>query len=770
MAKEFKLDRRVTLKNHSIEGGHAGPSQFMTVPAGTSDELAALPRRVGSLAWDETLQQVVYDDGSGFGPIADGSGMALDFSNAEPSAVDIDLDGNKLVNVGAPVDPDDATNKSYVDTEISANITTVNGLDGAVVLAAGTNITLTPVGQTITIDASGGSPTGDNDSLSYFNASGNLDSNATAKFNDTTNSMAFGAEASGGILDSAGNGSLARGVAQDTNSLVQATGDGSHAFGNAINEGILQAVGIGSQASGYVEAATSVIAASAAGALAHGSVLDGATLDATATASHAFGAVTNTGGTGVTAIRSSGVASQAFGGAATDGIVTSQGAGSQAHGVAEDLNSAIMSSSVGSHAHGVVNTGGSIGSTGGGSLAYGSSTGSAVISTNGAGAAAHGSSDGSASTLSAGADGTHSHGKVQSGGTIEASGVGASAHGDSNPGSISASGVGSKAAGEVNNASSSITASGIGSFAQGQGTGGGDIVASGIAAMARGKADVGSQILASGSASISAGLAEGSAQGVQATATGSMAHGYANGSGSEISASSQGGFAGGSASGSSRVVSAQAIGALAHGSASGGNIISGGNGSVAFGDASAGTISATGTASLALGDNVVTNASYSAVIGLGHNNDSYATVTIGRFAPIPGGDPGSWVSTEPLLVLGNGANSGSRDTAFQVDKDGKITEKGAKIFPIRELSSTDSLSARTDQKIIMNDTLAGTNTIQFPPGENGLSYQFALATTNTGTWQFIPDGTDVFINDNPGSYPGQSVISLTYWNGVWYIL
>lgn len=44
-------------------------------------------------------------------------------------------------------------------------VTTLNGLSGAVVLAAGTNITLTPVGNTITIDAAGGG-SGANDTLS----------------------------------------------------------------------------------------------------------------------------------------------------------------------------------------------------------------------------------------------------------------------------------------------------------------------------------------------------------------------------------------------------------------------------------------------------------------------------------------------------------------------------------------------------------------------------------------------------------------------------
>lgn len=42
-------------------------------------------------------------------------------------------------------------------TGISAGVTSLNGLTGAVILAAGSNITLTPVGNTITIASTGGS-------------------------------------------------------------------------------------------------------------------------------------------------------------------------------------------------------------------------------------------------------------------------------------------------------------------------------------------------------------------------------------------------------------------------------------------------------------------------------------------------------------------------------------------------------------------------------------------------------------------------------------
>mgnify|MGYP003552766408 CR=1 FL=1 len=51
---------------------------------------------------------------------------------------------------------DEITGRILVDSASASGVTSLNTLTGAVVLAAGTNITLTPVGNTITIDAAGG--------------------------------------------------------------------------------------------------------------------------------------------------------------------------------------------------------------------------------------------------------------------------------------------------------------------------------------------------------------------------------------------------------------------------------------------------------------------------------------------------------------------------------------------------------------------------------------------------------------------------------------
>lgn len=69
------------------------------------------------------------------------------------------------------VDP--ITKRLLISADFSGvAVTSINGLTGAVILAAGTNITLTPVGNTITISAAGGSgsPGGSDTQLQYNNA------------------------------------------------------------------------------------------------------------------------------------------------------------------------------------------------------------------------------------------------------------------------------------------------------------------------------------------------------------------------------------------------------------------------------------------------------------------------------------------------------------------------------------------------------------------------------------------------------------------------
>lgn len=65
-------DRKAqVLVNKAIDGGQADPNHWITVPVGTTAQLAALERRQGSVAYDSTLDQMVVDDGSGFVAVND---------------------------------------------------------------------------------------------------------------------------------------------------------------------------------------------------------------------------------------------------------------------------------------------------------------------------------------------------------------------------------------------------------------------------------------------------------------------------------------------------------------------------------------------------------------------------------------------------------------------------------------------------------------------------------------------------------------------------
>lgn len=65
-ANIFKDIKHAVLSNKAIEGGQAGPEIYITLPSGTTSELAAIPRQAGSIAYNTTLGNVVVDTGSAF--------------------------------------------------------------------------------------------------------------------------------------------------------------------------------------------------------------------------------------------------------------------------------------------------------------------------------------------------------------------------------------------------------------------------------------------------------------------------------------------------------------------------------------------------------------------------------------------------------------------------------------------------------------------------------------------------------------------------------
>lgn len=71
----------------------------------------------------------------------------------------------------------------------------------------------------------------------------------------------------------------------------------------------------------------------------------------------------------------------------------------------------------------------------------------------------------------------------------------------------------------------------------------------------------------------------------------------------------------------------------------------------------------------ALGSNNTVSGNVATGIGLGLTAQSYNSMVIGRYNEVAG-NALSWVSTDPLFVVGNGASAGAPNNAFTINKNG----------------------------------------------------------------------------------------------------
>lgn len=157
-------------------------------------------------------------------------------------------------------------------------VSSLNSLTGALTLAAGSGITITPSGgNTLTITSTGSSPAGIINTLAFFDNGGNLSSNADAGFNESNNSMFFGVTDTGGSFISVAKGSIACGYASGAGSTILSASEGSFAHGGADSGSSLVAGSRGSVARGYATGGFSIAAGGgngthAAGITATGSI------------------------------------------------------------------------------------------------------------------------------------------------------------------------------------------------------------------------------------------------------------------------------------------------------------------------------------------------------------------------------------------------------------------------------------------------------------------------------------------------------------------
>ncbi len=108
--------------------------------------------------------------------------------------------------------------------------------------------------------------------------------------------------------------------------------------------------------------------------------------------------------------------------------------------------------------------------------------------------------------------------------------------------------------------------------------------------------------------------------------------------------------------------------------ASGGDSTAMGNSTIASGTVSTAIGNsnvASGFASTAMGQSTAASGNYSTSMGQGTIAASLHSVALGRYN-LGGGNPTTWVATDPLFEIGNGASFGTRANALTVLKSGKI--------------------------------------------------------------------------------------------------
>ncbi|HRV56058.1 MAG TPA: tail fiber domain-containing protein, partial [Mangrovimonas sp.] len=96
---------------------------------------------------------------------------------------------------------------------------------------------------------------------------------------------------------------------------------------------------------------------------------------------------------------------------------------------------------------------------------------------------------------------------------------------------------------------------------------------------------------------------------------------------------------------------------------------------------------ATGNQSLSFGYLSASNGRSSIALGSGLIVDAYGAMSIGNLN-VGGGNPNSWVATDPLFEIGNGTSSSNRTNALTVLKNGTIT---APSFDIVEITDPKAL-------------------------------------------------------------------------------
>jgi hypothetical protein len=490
--------------------------------------------------------------------------------------------------------------------------------------------------------------------------------------------MYVGTAAVGGFISAVaiGSGSV------DNSTFVEGLGIGSMTIGYVNGQGFLLGDAHAGLVVGYATGTNSTVRTSTTkfASCAIGFASAGGVIHASEDGAMARGYVTGASAT----LLSSGLGSFASAYCATGALINSSGQGSAIFGRASGSSTQINASNNGSFACGVAANGGIITSSGTGSFVVGEANAGGTLSSGVSSGFIFGNVTPSVGvgTLSNSAQASFVHGKLTTAGTsftattggvgsfmggtfhittgtktFTVAGEGSFFHGRvSDFNTFSQSGIGSAFLGSVTTTSAAITLTGEGAVMMGRIAG--TISASGSGSFIQGSIDgtTSSTATGLGSAIVGAHTQSGAANFMQSTGAGSLAGGRADG-GSSIIASGQGSTARGY-------------------STAGRSIISSSAGTLAGGYNPTGNVEASGAAALSWGDDIITSANNAQAFGQGHVNNSFLSAKFGRFSVTPTANNSTWVSTDTLFVIGNGASTASRANAFVVLKDATVQFQG----------------------------------------------------------------------------------------------
>ena len=158
----------------------------------------------------------------------------------------------------------------------------------------------------------------------------------------------------------------------------------------------------------------------------------------------------------------------------------------------------------------------------------------------------------------------------------------------------------------------------------------------------------------------------------------------------------------------------------------------------------------------AFGNQTTASGQYATAFGFKTKAEPYASVVLGQYNIDISGTYNSWVSTDPLFVIGNGisSNAGDRSNAMTVLKNGKIGIVTASPGSELDVKGTLRLSGATSGYVGLAPAAAAGSTTYTLPSADGDSGQIlstngsaALSWTSVGEFTSI-SGTSLDLNGN----------------------